>query len=115
MKMEWKKAPLLAVCLSALLVGGCSSQEGEMRSFTKNTTHCDLTSADKRSDFILQCLKNANPESDEEPEDWIRQCQTMAEQTICPIRQVEITEECRRSTFGSCDYWREFNRELVAN
>lgn len=33
---------------------------------------------EKAAAFILDCLTNANPLSDEEPEDWIKNCESFA-------------------------------------
>ena len=35
------------------------------------------------ADFALTCIENANPKSDEEPEDWIDKCQNMAMNLLC--------------------------------
>ena len=35
--------------------------------------------------FVLECIKNANPKSDEEPEDWIGDCKTMSNDLFCEI------------------------------
>lgn len=114
MKKLNKKALSLAVALTVLLCAGCGSdKKGELRTYVKNDNHCTLESAEKRAAFILACINNANPKSDEEPEDWIRQCQYMAEQTLCPVKPIEITEKCGSSTFGGCDWWREQDRKPV--
>ena len=36
------------------------------------------------TDFVLQCAKNANPLSDEEGEDLVRECRYSGEEIICP-------------------------------
>ena len=41
-------------------------------------------SAEKR-DWILDCIKNANPQSDEKPEGWIGMCSNMAKDQFCPM------------------------------
>lgn len=33
--------------------------------------------------FIQDCIANANPKSDEEPEDWIRHCEHMMQNLYC--------------------------------
>jgi hypothetical protein len=48
---------------------------------------CSEVESEPRASFILACLQNANPKSDEEPEDWIRQCETMAENAYCPQKE----------------------------
>lgn len=37
----------------------------------------------QRADFVLQCANNANPRSDEEPEDMLRECDRIAGTTFC--------------------------------
>ncbi len=33
--------------------------------------------------WILHCIEKANPKSDEDPEDWVKQCQRTAEEIHC--------------------------------
>ena len=106
MKNFNKTALRLAVALTVLLLAACS--KGELRSLEKNAHHCAMESSEKRADFILQCIKNANPKSDEEPEDWIQKCQRMAEETLCPEVTMVITERCA-SDMGC--FWIEVNRK----
>lgn len=95
------------ICFSLVFVVGCDSGP-ETRVSESNETYCTKNTATERSEFILQCIKNANPNSDEEPEDWIRQCQWMAEETICEKRTMVITEFRR----GSGYVWQETSRTL---
>lgn len=37
----------------------------------------------EQSKFILTCIKNANPKSDEEPEDWLYQCKNISLDLYC--------------------------------
>lgn len=101
--------------LTILFLSGCDNVKGELRSYVKNTHFCSIDTAQNRADFILQCIKNANPKSDEEPEDWIRKCQLMAEETLCEVKPVKVTEECASGTFWSCHWWRERNRSLAVS
>ena len=96
----------LGAVLIALLCAGCS--KGEIRVREINAHHCTMESSEKRADFILQCIDNANPKSDEEPEDWIGKCQNMAEQTLCPEITMVKTERCA-SNMGCV--WVETKRE----
>lgn len=76
--------------LSSLLLFSCSE--------IKNETHyermCTNHDSNELQTFILDCIKRANPMSDEEPEDYIRQCQYTAETVICDEVQVEYTYAC---------------------
>ena len=101
----------LGAVLIALLVAGCSDRNEE-RTVIRYKTHCLADSKEARANFILQCISNANPKSDEEPEDWIRQCQKMAEETYCDSMPVEITQVCGSSS--GC-FWPEISRKPVGN
>lgn len=39
---------------------------------------------ERLADFILACVKNGNPMSDEEGEDLVRQCERTGENVVCP-------------------------------
>jgi len=95
---------LVTICLA---LAAC--EKGDIRVTEVSDHYCYQNSADSRASFILQCINNANPRSDEEPEDWIRQCQIMAEETLCPVRTVIVTERCL--TDMGC-VWREIGRKL---
>ena len=95
-----KNAKLLAIFLSVLLVGACSDQS---RVITRVDKVCDKETVDKRASFILECLNNANPKSDEEPEDWIYMCRRMAEKTYCEMKEVEVTQWKE----GGSNFWRD--------
>ena len=59
--------------------------------------------------FILQCLKNTNPNSDEEPEDWMYICEHIADNTYCTKQQVKITYS---KPCSGC-YREEINRIVI--
>lgn len=44
-------------------------------------SHCD-TSQEQR-EWVSNCVRDANPKSDEEPEDWIRECYEMSVKLYC--------------------------------
>ena len=94
------------IVLLIVVLSGCS--KGDLRTHEAEDYICDSGSRSDRSGFILSCIKNANPLSDEEPEDWIRQCQYMAEQTFCPKVIMIVTRRCD-SNFGC--HWREVSRD----
>lgn len=91
MKKLKRSTLFLAICFSALLVAGCDGGKDEVFIRYELDNLCGSDTTEARSVFILSCIKNANPSSDEEPEDWIRQCQYMAEDTYCPKESVKIT------------------------
>lgn len=43
-----------------------------------------------QSVFILDCIKNANPKSDEEPEDWIYMCKNMSLDLFCTVSRTPV-------------------------
>gem|GEM_PF-2941133 len=97
-----KKAILFSVIFFAF---GCSDQTGKQRDFVSMEPECDKQTIEKRAYFILECIKRANPISDEEPEDWIGKCEDMAVSTYCPIVQVIRTKECITSRLGDCRWY----------
>ena len=42
----------------------------------------------KLSEFVLTCAKNANPLSDEEGEDLVKQCEKTGRRIICPLKKM---------------------------
>jgi hypothetical protein len=51
---------------------------------TRFMASCQSDTAERRSTFILECAKAANPLSDEEGEDLVKQCQATAADLFCP-------------------------------
>jgi len=70
--------------------------------------YCETDTKKERASFILECLNNANPKSDEEPEDWIHECEDMSNELYCEERLYNVT---RFKPGGS--YWRDIKKELV--
>lgn len=87
------------IILLSLSLIACST---EYRTVQEIRIICNDSTVEKRASFTLQCINNANPKSDEEPEDWIKQCQTMAEGIYCDKTPV-VVEEMKPA--GS--YWRD--------
>jgi len=100
---------LLAVILTGIIVG-CDTHISK-RKITRTQPVCDTTTSRERSEFILTCIKNANPNSDEEPEDWILLCEKMAERTLCSVVQVEVIQ---RKNCSQC-YWEDQSISKVEN
>jgi len=96
---------LLALLVIVSLIG-CGRTYETVHKWENN---CTSETVEARSLFILQCIANANPKSDEEPEDWIRKCQFMAEDTYCKKEEFAITYS---SATGS-GIWKEVRRILV--
>jgi len=102
----------VALCVMAVTVSGCGDSAGITREYVENTLYCPASSSKEVGAFILQCIGNANPMSDEEPEDWIEACQITAEQTLCQKTPMQVSEECM---YGgtTCGKWREVSRVLL--
>ena len=84
-----KSKEILLFLVFALLLG-CSEDKRIIHSM-----HfvCEKGTINQRSSFILQCIANANPKSDEETEDWIRFCPLMADQIYCDKKPVIVIQE----------------------
>lgn len=82
------KLKLTSSLFWAILLSGCNSgrfpEPEQVRTIEVYDHYCTADSESKRADFSLKCIKNANPMSDEEPEDWIWECHRMSVSTFCP-------------------------------
>lgn len=63
-----------------VFLSGCKEQT---RDYHTTRVVCDKSTVDNRANFTLKCIENANPRSDEEPEDWIYKCENMAKELYC--------------------------------
>jgi len=99
----------LILVLIMVFCASCGEYVPEVRTIVKVGNSCTEESKSDRASFILQCIQNANPKSDEEPEGWIKICQKMAEDTLCEARRVELeqTKLC-----GYCS-WTTANATLL--
>ena len=67
---------IVILTILALLPYGCNySKEPEPIKVVERTS---IQGNKEASEFILQCAKNSNPMSDEEPEDMLEACRTIA-------------------------------------
>lgn len=80
------------ILIMALVVTGCSDYP-EYRTIGALETTCDDKAKEQVSSFTLACIKNANPSSDEEPEDWILLCKKMATDNYCTQESVLTKQE----------------------
>lgn len=69
----------MKILLLIFLLVGCT-KNGEVQRFQ---FYCSYESQEKRVAFVQQCIKDANPMSDEEPEDMISACGRAAENLYC--------------------------------
>jgi hypothetical protein len=77
-------APLLAILVLAVAasIGAFLCVQDEFRTVQVEDVNCH-ESNERRASFILQCIENANPKSDEEPEDWLYICERMSIDLYC--------------------------------
>lgn len=90
------------IVLLAFAMTACGDTQ---RTITKTVYECGPS--DKVANFILQCIENGNPKSDEEPEDWIWLCEQMANRALCP----GVTYEVHQELYGG--QWTELSRQRV--
>ena len=107
----------LIVCVAAVVsISACDNKVGEVRTRVVVNSECDESTTEKRAAFTLQCIANANPKSDEEPEDWVWLCHRMAEQTYCPEIKYQVFERCIRASSSwprNCWDWIEQSRRKL--
>lgn len=65
------------VVLSLLGMLGCE------RAIPMTNYDCPETLRAEQAEFILSCIKNGNPLSDEAPEDWIPLCEEIGKRLFC--------------------------------
>jgi hypothetical protein len=68
---------LVVILLFVILLSGCE------RLILTSEFDCDKQSTIERANFILKCIKNANPKSDEAPEHWLTICEDISKRTYC--------------------------------
>lgn len=100
---------LILVLLTSMLIG--CNDVGKIRVVERLQEVCDKSTTDIRANFILSCIDNANPHSDEEPEDWLYLCRRIAERTYCPKQVVIVTERCTWGNFG-CNRWETVSEKI---
>lgn len=74
---------LILISLIAFLFG-CSPKSKE-RYIIQSDISYSCSDKDKLANSILECVKNANPQSDEEPEDWVSECSKRMKQVYCNL------------------------------
>lgn len=94
-----------SVLILTVILVGCGSKVGEKKQSTVDIVNCPVEKQSDIADFTLQCIANANPKSDEEPEDWIGMCRTMAVETYCEITQQVVTKTCVHGSSTACYEW----------
>ncbi len=77
---RWLQLTGILFCVALV---GCDKDETQDATELKMGYVLECAEADKMSAFVLECIKNANPKSDEEPEDWIKLCKYMSDGIHC--------------------------------
>ncbi|MCP5004805.1 MAG: hypothetical protein GY941_12820 [Planctomycetes bacterium] len=95
------------LCVLIILLAGCDD-EPKYRTSYEMAPACNADTVAARAEFTLQCIGNANPKSDEEPEDWIDICLDMAVSTYCELKSYEVIEFKQDG-----GYWEPASRKLV--
>lgn len=62
---------------------------------------CSPQETEKLANWMLECIKRANPKSDEEPEDWILQCERTGKRTLCSSVPAVRFQTCHSCTWNS--------------
>lgn len=70
----------LLMFMAIAILAACD--EPEMKYTEKRL--CKAESQSRRAQFVLACVKNGNPMSDEEPEDLVSECRDTATEIFCP-------------------------------
>ncbi|MCP4262922.1 MAG: hypothetical protein GY774_36240 [Planctomycetes bacterium] len=96
-----------ALCILPLFLVGCDDAP-KYRTYHELEHVCAADTVPARAEFTLQCIANANPKSDEEPEDWIRLCLEMAVDTYCELQSYKVTEVKLKG-----GYWEASSRKLI--
>jgi hypothetical protein len=83
----------LAVVTIAILLIGCRQEfeVGDVRMSMDTDITCDN---EKRASFVLECIKNGNPMSDEEPEDLVAECQNVSYSMFCSEEKRIVNSVC---------------------
>jgi len=83
---------LLMLAMSITVLTGCADpKEIEHMVRLESRSFCSTTEIKNQvADFTLSCISNANPKSDEEPEDWIKICKHMAVENFCEVETVKV-------------------------
>jgi hypothetical protein len=76
---------------SLVLVVACGIEKSTPR--TDMQVACYPETTERRASFVIDCAKAANPLSDEEGEDLVKQCQKTAEELFCSKeKHVEVSD-----------------------
>ena len=99
----------VSVLVLMLFLMGC---EGSVEIQRSQDNLCVSKDSKKElASFIISCAKAANPLSDEEGEDLVKQCEWTGQRTICPLvdscrkvtRSGGIIGSTRYGEWGPCD------------
>lgn len=81
-----------------LLAAGCFG--GDRWPYLKYEHRCTTEEQrEKLATWVAQCIKDANPMSDEEPEDWVYQCEITGSKMLCEEVPVVVYIPCAQCTW----------------
>jgi hypothetical protein len=95
---------IITLLLTIFLLTACGG-DGKPFEYTKRISEpvCTDETIAQRAEFTLQCITNANPKSDEEPEDWLHKCEDMAVSLYCKdvyFDEVYITRGSKKDHYN---------------
>lgn len=75
---------LVPAAIAALAMSGCSQESSKSRRvYQVQMIPIGCAPTPERQAWVLKCIENANPKSDEEPEDWLGMCTRMSNGQFC--------------------------------
>lgn len=77
--LDWLIASVFIIGMVVLC--GCDKDVNDVR--WEKVDQCTAKQNEKLAPWVNECIKNANPKSDEEPEDWIYMCKNMGKEMFC--------------------------------
>ena len=99
-----------AMLVSLRLMSCGENQFGTEKDFIEYGEYCPVETIEKRASFTLECIKNGNPKSDEEPEDWIRICKDMAKDLYCTEARFNVTRKCYDRKKSECRWGKYYSK-----
>lgn len=97
------------VVLSLAVISGCTQYPVYRETSELSSEDASPEQVESISKFTSDCVKNANPKSDEEPEDWLYICKNMAIEIHLRKKQAILYQ---RKECGGC-YWKTYKKEFV--
>ena len=80
-----------------LAISACAAPGGDEDPFAARpgmVPYCDKEQSAKLTEWVQKCIADANPQSDEDPEDWIRECKRTGIELLCPMVPSVVFAPC---------------------